>query len=79
MRLNRRRFWGEGADADKSFAYRALYEVLVGFSKLMAPFTPFLADAIYRNLMTLQDGSTTESVHLEDFPTYDEQLVDLCA
>ena len=70
VRLNRRRFWGEGADADKSFAYRALYDVLVGFSKLMAPFTPFLADAIYRNLMTLQDGSTTESVHLEDFPTY---------
>ncbi|NOT53649.1 MAG: isoleucine--tRNA ligase [Deltaproteobacteria bacterium] len=77
VRLNRRRFWGEGRDADKSFAYRALYDVLVGFSKLMAPFTPFLADAIYRNLMTLQDGHTTESVHLEDFPTYEERLVDL--
>jgi isoleucyl-tRNA synthetase len=77
VRLNRRRFWGEGNDADKHFAYRALYDVLVGFSKLMAPFTPFLADAIYRNLMTLQEGTTTESVHLEDFPTYDERLVDL--
>jgi len=77
VRLNRRRFWSEGSDTDKSFAYRALYEVLVGFSKLMAPFTPFLADAIYRNLMTLQDGDTAESVHLEDFPTYDERLVDL--
>jgi isoleucyl-tRNA synthetase len=77
VRLNRRRFWSEGDDIDKRFAYRALYDVLVGFSKLMAPFTPFLADAIYRNLMTLQDADTSESVHLEDFPNYDERLVDL--
>jgi isoleucyl-tRNA synthetase len=77
VRLNRRRFWGEGTDADKQFAYRALYDVLVGFSKLMAPFTPFLADAIYRNLMTLREGATAASVHLGDFPAYDERLADL--
>ncbi|MBI3301229.1 MAG: isoleucine--tRNA ligase [Deltaproteobacteria bacterium] len=77
VRLNRRRFWSEGEDADKRFAYRTLYDVLVGFAKLMAPFTPFLADAIYRNLITLQEGETAESVHLEAFPAYDERLVDL--
>ena len=58
IRFNRRRFWSEGEDADKFYAYRTLYEVLVGFAKLMAPFTPFLADAIYRNLVTLQDGKS---------------------
>ena len=77
IRFNRRRFWSEGEDADKFYAYRTLYEVLVGFAKLMAPFTPFLADAIYRNLVTLQDGVVSDSVHLESFPTYDEGLVDL--
>ncbi len=77
IRFNRRRFWSEGEDTDKFYAYRTLYEVLIGFAKLMAPFTPFLADAIYRNLATLQAGPVSESVHLESFPTYDERLVDL--
>lgn len=77
VRLNRRRFWQEGEDSDKHFAYRTLYEVLAGFAKLMAPFTPFLADAIYRNLSTLQTGEVAESVHLEAFPAYNEQRVDL--
>jgi isoleucyl-tRNA synthetase len=77
VRLNRRRFWSETDNDDKRFAYRALYDVLMGFAKLMAPFTPFLADAIYRNLRTLYEGKTEESVHLEAFPTYDEHEVDL--
>ena len=83
VRLNRRRFWSE-ADAtatgkevtDKQFAYQALYDVLLTFSKLMAPFTPFLADAIYTNLVTLQEDGAKESVHLEPFPDYDESQVD---
>ncbi len=83
VRLNRRRFWSE-ADftaegreaADKQFAYQALYDVLLTFSKLMAPFTPFLADAIYTNLVTLQEAGAEESVHLEPFPDYDESQVD---
>src|SRR5262249_53367732 len=68
VRLNRRRFWSEGGDVDKFYAYRTLYEVLMGFATLMAPFTPFLADAIYRNLRTLQARKMEESVHLEAFP-----------
>ena len=76
VRLNRRRFWSENDNNDKRFAYRSLYEVLMGFSKLMAPFTPFLADAIYRNLRTLHSGTTEESVHLESFPLYESQCVD---
>jgi isoleucyl-tRNA synthetase len=77
VRLNRRRFWSEADTEDKRFAYRTLYEVLLGFSKLMAPFTPFLADAIYRNLCTLQEQPTEESVHLTAFPPYDKSLADL--
>ena len=76
VRLNRRRFWSEDDVADKQFAYQALYDVLLTFSKLMAPFTPFLADAIYTNLVTLQEAGTEESVHLEPFPGYDESQVD---
>ena len=76
VRLNRRRFWSEDNAADKQFAYHALYDVLLTFSKLMAPFTPFLADAIYANLATLQAADAEESVHLEPFPEYDESQVD---
>ena len=76
VRLNRRRFWSEDNAADKQFAYQALYDVLLTFSKLMAPFTPFLADAIYTNLVTLQEAGAEESVHLEPFPDYDESQVD---
>jgi isoleucyl-tRNA synthetase len=77
VRLNRRRFWSENDNDDKRFAYRTLYEVLMGFAKLMAPFTPFLSDAIYRNLRTLQEEKTEESVHLESFPSYEAQLGDV--
>ncbi len=76
VRLNRRRFWGEGASEDKHFAYQTLYEVLLDFAKLMAPFTPFLADAIYQNLMTLEKEKGEASVHLETFPSYNPQDVD---
>ena len=75
VRLGRRRFWA-GAPADKNFACRSLHQVLVTFSKLMAPFTPFLADAVYRNLSTLQPERAAASVHLEDFPSYDPAAVD---
>lgn len=76
VRLNRRRFWTDGREIDKLFAYQTLYDVLVTFSKLMAPFTPFLADSIYLNLMTLQADTALESVHLEHFPLVDDSRVD---
>jgi isoleucyl-tRNA synthetase len=75
VRLNRRRFWADDS-TDKNFAYRTLHQVLLSFSKLMAPFTPFLADAVYRNLSTLQPDRAAASVHLEDFPSYDQHAVE---
>ncbi|TMB46198.1 MAG: hypothetical protein E6J53_05570, partial [Chloroflexi bacterium] len=59
---SRRRFWKSESDTDKVGAYQTLYETLRTVSQLMAPFAPFVADAIFRNL------SSDESVHLSDFP-----------
>jgi isoleucyl-tRNA synthetase len=70
VRRSRRRFWKSASDADKESAYRTLHHALVTLSSLMAPFTPFLADAIYRNL------TGDESVHLADFPVADPSAID---
>lgn len=70
VRRGRRRFWKSENDADKMNAYQTLFTVLTEFSKLLAPFMPFMADEIYRNL------TGRESVHLEDWPTFKEELID---
>ncbi len=62
IRRSRRRFWKSQSDSDKLSAYQTLYEALTTTAKLMAPFAPFISDAIYRNLC---GGG---SVHLSDFP-----------
>jgi isoleucyl-tRNA synthetase len=62
VRRSRRRFWKSQSDRDKLAAYQTLYEALSTVSRLMAPFVPFMADAMYRNL------SNGSSVHLSDFP-----------
>ena len=76
VRRSRRRFWKSGADADKLAAYHTLYTCLVTVAKLLAPFTPFLAEAIYQNLVRSVDGQAPESVHLADWPEGDASLVD---
>lgn len=67
IRFNRRHFWQEGMPEDKRLAYETLYHALVTLSKVMAPFAPFLSDAIYKNLAT-QLPNSKQSVHLEEFP-----------
>ena len=66
IRRSRRRFWKSQNDGDKLCAYRTLRYVLVQLSKVAAPFTPFIAEEIYRNLKGEGDP---ESVHLCDFPS----------
>ena len=51
VRRSRRRYWGKGMPQDKVAAYLTLHEILVGLSKLLAPFTPFISEEIYRNLV----------------------------
>lgn len=70
IRRSRKRFWKSEDDKDKSNAYQTLYTVLLKLSELMAPFTPFIAEEIYKNL------TNKESVHLADFPQADESLID---
>jgi len=79
VRRNRRRFWRGGAEGDGSdsvAAYATLYEALVTVTKLAAPFTPFLADAVYRDLVTAVDSGAPESVHLCAWPEFDASLFD---
>lgn len=71
LRRCRDRFWGEllaGQSPDKSDAYWTLYEVLVELSKLVAPFVPFIADAMWQVLTEPVKGQVRESVHLCDYP-----------
>lgn len=70
IRRNRKRFWKNENDTDKEDAYATLHRTLVTLSQLMAPFTPFLSEEIYRNL------TDKESVHLSDWPEADEGLID---
>jgi isoleucyl-tRNA synthetase len=72
IRRSRNRFWApngneEGA-ADKASAYEALYEVLTTLTRLVAPFTPFVAEILHRHLVRSQRPDAPESVHLEDWP-----------
>jgi len=76
VRRSRARFWSGTKDSDKWAAYRTLYEVLVATAKLIAPFVPFFAEAIFQNLVRGVDATAPESVHLCDFPTADEALID---
>lgn len=75
IRLNRPRFWGEGHNADKINAYSTLYTTLKEISLAMAPFAPFLSESIYGELKSFGENQK-ESVHLCDYPTPQENLID---
>ncbi|MFA6305239.1 MAG: isoleucine--tRNA ligase [Candidatus Gracilibacteria bacterium] len=70
VRRSRRRFWKSENDGDKKQAYQTLFTVLVQLCKVMAPFMPFIADEIYKNL------TGEKSVHLCDWPKANEKLID---
>jgi len=76
VRRSRRRFWKSEDDADKRAAYDTLYRCLVTLCHLLAPFTPFLAEEMYQNLVQSVDGSAPDSVHLASWPEADPSQVD---
>ncbi len=76
VRRGRRRYWKSEADADKQAAYQTLHEVLVTLAKLLAPFVPFLAEALYQNLVRSVDLRAPVSVHLCDMPRADASAID---
>ena len=69
IRSNRRRFWDSELTESKKAVYLTTYEVLVALCKLCAPITPFLTEEIYQKL------TGEESIHLADFPKYNEKLI----
>ncbi|GJL83276.1 MAG: isoleucine--tRNA ligase [marine bacterium B5-7] len=76
IRRNRRRFWKAEAGNDKQAAYLTLYECLDGVHRLMAPFMPFLSEAVYQNLVITQRDDTLPSVHMTDWPKADTSQID---
>ena len=72
VRRNRRRFWKGEIDGDKTEAYQTLYTCLYHFSRLMAPFMPFLSENLYQNLFKDHLPSASESIHLDTWPEGDE-------
>ncbi len=67
VRRSRRRFWKSEDDDDKAEAYWTLWKVLTNLARVMAPFTPFLAEELWQNLVG--DWTSENSVHLQSFPT----------
>jgi isoleucyl-tRNA synthetase len=74
IRRSRRRFWKSENDGDKAQAYDTLYRALKKFALVAAPVVPFVTESMWQNLRTPGDA---ESVHLADYPVYDERLRDL--
>ncbi len=76
IRLNRSRFWGEDVTADKISAYSTLYTALLELCQVMAPFTPFLSEYLYRELAALSGAAPSPaSVHLCDYPGPEESFI----
>lgn len=76
VRLCRRRFWKGDYTVDKISAYQTLYTCLNTIAKLMAPVAPFFSDRLFNDLNAVTGKENVESVHLADFPVYDELHVD---
>ncbi len=70
IRRNRNRFWSSELDNSKKSVYITTYEILLNISKILAPIAPFISEEIYRKL------TGNESVHLDNYPKYDESLID---
>jgi isoleucyl-tRNA synthetase len=73
LRRSRKRLWVEEDTIDKKAAYAAIYEIFVGLTKVIASFTPFIAEEMYQNLRT---EKMQESVHLCDFPVFNKDMID---
>jgi isoleucyl-tRNA synthetase len=76
VRLSRRRFWKGDYQTDKISAYQTLYTCMLTIAKLGAPVAPFFMDKLYMDLNSVTHKDPFESVHLADFPEFDDAYVD---
>jgi isoleucyl-tRNA synthetase len=77
VRRSRPRFWKSEDDTDKACAYATLYEVLVTFSKVLAPFMPFITETVYQRLVRPLDAAAPASIHFCDYPQLEAEYVDV--
>jgi len=76
LRRSRRRFWSDEDPKDKRAAHSTMYRVLCKTARMIAPYTPFLAESLYQNLVVGHDADAMESVHLDSYPKYEAGLSD---
>jgi isoleucyl-tRNA synthetase len=76
VRLSRRRFWKGDYQSDKISAYQTLYTCMLTIAKLGAPIAPFFMEKLYLDLNSVTNKESFESIHLANFPVYDESCVD---
>ncbi len=76
VRRNRRRFWKSENDVNKIAAYDTLYKVLEKTIRILAPIIPFTTEAIYKNLVLNVNSNAPESIHLTEYPQFEEDLHD---
>ncbi|MGI6152589.1 MAG: isoleucine--tRNA ligase [Christensenellaceae bacterium] len=76
VRRCRDRYWAGGMDADKESAFMTLYTVLETLCRVLAPYTPFMTESIYQNLVLTVDKNAPKSIHLCPFPEADEAMID---
>ena len=76
VRRGRDRYWGKDMTDDKAAAYTTLYTVLVTLAKISAPYTPFISEMMYQNLVPSFYKGAPRSVHLCDFPEVDKKYID---
>ena len=77
VRLSRRRFWKGEYGQDKISAYQTLYTCLLSVAKLSSPIAPFYMEQLYRDLKSASSIKRSESVHLEKFPVYEKELINV--
>jgi len=76
VRLSRRRFWKGDYQQDKISAYQTLYTCMLTIAKIGAPIAPFFMDKLYLDLSAVSQKENFESIHLADFPLFEESYVD---
>ncbi|NLG29691.1 MAG: class I tRNA ligase family protein, partial [Clostridiaceae bacterium] len=76
VRRSRERYWGPDMETDKITAYIVLHDILVTMAYLVAPFTPFMAETVYQNLVANRLADAPESIHMCDFPVFDTGKID---
>ena len=76
VRLSRRRFWKGDYQTDKISAYQTLYTCMVTIAKLGSPIAPFFMDRLYQDLNSVTSKESSESIHLSNFPVFNEAFVD---